>query len=91
MRSDPEHLRALAHLMQPLIQLAGRGDEALALVGQARDGVLLVENAYGEDLALGAHVPVSIARRRVIIASTRDRASSDFSTSVARSAIRLLC
>ena len=71
-------------------ELADRSNPSRSARGTG-DRVLLVEDVDHHRHDLVAHVPISIARSRTIIASTRERTSSDFSMSAARSAIRLPC
>src|SRR5690606_32058663 len=84
-----DHAVAAADLAHARIQHAGGGPEAVALVRSYTDGVVAIEDAYFD--RLGAHVCCSSDRSRAIIASTRERACSFFSSSCARSPISCSC
>src|SRR5690606_16255580 len=83
------HAVAAADLAHARIQHACGGAQAVALLRCDAHGVLAVQDAYFD--RLGAHVCCSSDRSRAIIASTRERACSFFSSSCARSPISCSC
>ncbi len=74
--------------MSWLVQMSSRVHQGSALaIGTSHD-VLLVKNIDTDGFRVRAHTHISIDLSREIMDSTRERASSDFSMSDARSAMR---
>src|SRR5690606_30366571 len=86
-----DDLAAHLHFLHLLVEEGNGSVQLFTFFRAALDEVFLVEDADRDRPHFGAHVRVSIARRREIMDSMRARACSVFSMSAARSLMRLSC
>src|SRR5690606_9656657 len=87
---DRGHTVVATDLAHPCIEHTRGGGEAVAFVRLHANGVITIKDADADRFAL-AHVCCSSDLRRVIIASTRERACSFLASSCERSAISCSC